>query len=234
MSAQQQSFPFRWILPSAQFLICLVLLWPARVFLLFNVLQSVHSYFGPTPATGITPNSNGSHVIVPPLTPEAERKADAEAEEELKIWDKRKTAPLFLNSPVLLAQLPYVIASPSKSEWIPRGMTRDVWHAISWPFAGVFLWWFVGRSVEALAAARRSILSPRITWGETVIALLLFLIGCGSLIGILTSTQDDRADGPFVAMLAGEVLWGIMSTATVTARFLQWRIAKRNTGLRTV
>src|SRR5712672_3165659 len=95
MALQHRSFPFRWVLPSAQLLICLVLLWPVRNFLLFGVMGSIASYSSP----------NLKYVIVPPLTREGQRRVDA----VVKVWEIRKTAPLALNFPVLIAQLPYVL-----------------------------------------------------------------------------------------------------------------------------
>jgi Tfp pilus assembly protein PilN len=56
------------------------------------------------------------------------------------------------------------------------------------------------------------------------------LLGTGlvTLIGILTTTPDDRSDLQFMTLLAGGLLWGVLATVTITARFLQWRVAKRN------
>jgi len=100
---------------------------------------------------------------------------------------------------------------------------------MSWPFAGLFFWWLSGRSVEALFAARQSVARPRINWAETSLAGILFIIGLATLVGILTSTPDDRRDLQFMAWVAGGLLWGILATATIAARFLQRRIQKRVT-----
>src|SRR5258706_6614825 len=124
MALQHRSFPFRWVLPSAQLLICLVLLWPVRNFLLFGVMGSIASY--------PSPNLKGRvDVIVPPLTPERQRRVDA----VVKVREIRKTAPLALNFPVLIAQLPYVLANPSISERVPKGMFPDVCRGLSSPLA---------------------------------------------------------------------------------------------------
>jgi di/tricarboxylate transporter len=99
---------------------------------------------------------------------------------------------------------------------------------LSWPFAGILFWWCAGRGIEALQGTRRSVVSPRLTWAETGFAVVLLLIGLATLIGIVTSTPDDRRDVQFLALVAGGLLWGILAAITVTARVFQWRILKRN------
>lgn len=169
-----------------------------------------------------TPDSKGALDTVPPTTPEERRRVDS----EIDLWETRKRAPVALNFPVLIVQLPYILVSPTKREWVPRGMLPDVWRALSWPFAGMFFWWFLGRGFEALFAARRSVARPRISWGETAFALILFGAGILTLIGLLTSTPDDRRDVQFMALIVGGLLWGLLATATIAARFLQLQIAK--------
>ena len=220
MHPQQPSFPFRWVLPSAQLVLCMALLWPVRTFLLFGVMGSIASYSNPNLKLRANSDSKGVDIIVPPLTPEVQRR--------LTQWEIRKTAPLALNFPVLITQLPYILASPAKREWVPKGMFPDVWRALSWPFAGMLFWWSLGRAVEALSAARRFVVRPRISWAETAFAIALLAIGFVALVGILTSTPDDRRDIQFLSLAAGGLLWGILATATIGARLLQWRIAKRS------
>jgi hypothetical protein len=224
MAPDHRSFPFRWILPSAQLVVCLALLWPVRGFILFDVMQSIRSYSSPTAKSSATSDSKEVYAITLPRTPDEQRRVDAAA----KLWETRRTPPLALNFPVLIAQLPYILVSPTKREWVPKGMSPDVWRPLSWPFAGMFFWWLFGRSVEALSAARRSLARPQINWVETTFALILFGIGLVTLIGILTSTPDDRRDIQFMALIAGGLLWGILATATIAARFLQRRIVKRS------
>jgi len=226
MAPQHRSFPFRWVLPIVQLVLCVVLLWPMRGFLFFEVMESIHSYSILAPKTGATSDSKVIYNIVLPTTREEQQRADSVT----KLWETRKTAPMALNFPVLIVQLPYVIASPTKREWVPRGMFFDVWRALSWPFVGMLFWWFSGRGVEALSAARRSVGLPRISWVETIFALILFCIGLVALIGILTSTPDDRRDIQFLALVAGGLLWGVLAAVTIAARFQQWRIGKRSAG----
>ncbi len=222
MTQQHDSFPFRWVLPSVQLVVCLVLLWPIRGLLFLGVEESIYSYSRPTPKSSVLSNPE-VHIVLPPLTPERQRTEDVAT----KLADVRTKAPLALNFPVLVAQLPYIIVSPAKREWVPKGMPPDIWRALSWPFAGILFWWFLGRSVEALSTARRSVVHPRISWIETAFAVILLGTGFVTLIGILTTTPDDRSDLQFMALLAGGLLWGILAIITITARFLQWRVAKR-------
>lgn len=218
MAPHGRSLPFRWVLPFVQLVVCLALLWPERGFLLFELIESIQSYYSPAPKSKT--DSKGVDVVAPSLTRQEQRWADR--------WEREKMAPLVLDFPVLIAQLPYILVSPAKREWVPKGMFPDIWRSLSWPFAGMFFWWFLGRGVEALSAARRSIALPRISWVETTFALILFGIGVVALIGILTSTPDDRRDIQFLALVAGGLLWGILASVTIAARFLQRRIVRRH------
>ena len=223
MDTQYRGFPFRFVLPVVQLLVCLVLLWPVRVFLAVGVAQSIHSYFGSARELKVTSDFRGSNVVVPLATIEEQTRADA----LIKLFDRRKLAPLTVDFPVLIAQLPYMLVSPTRREWVPKGMFPAIWRAVSWPFAGIFFWWLLGRSVEALFAARKSVVRPHINWAETIFAGILFIVGLATLAGILTSTPDDRRDLQFIAWVAGGLLWGILASATIAARFMQRRIQKQ-------
>lgn len=135
--------------------------------------------------------------------------------------------PVALNFPVLVVQIPYILVRHPRREWVPRGMFPEQWRALAWPIAGIFFWWLVGRGIDALRAARKSSALPSITSVETAFAGLLFAIGIVSLIGLITSTPDDRRDFQFLALLTGGLLWGVLAAFTIGARFFQWRIHKR-------
>src|SRR5208282_2148416 len=186
MAHQHRSFPFRWVLPSVQLVVCLALLWPVRGSLLLGVIESIDSYSRPTPRSNVLPDPKGAYIILPPVTPEKQQTQAAAT----TIADIRTKAPLALNFPVLIAQLPYILVSPAKREWVPKGMPPDTWRALSWPFVGILFWWFLGRGVEALRTARRSVVHPRIGWIETAFAVILSGTGLVTLIGILTTTPD--------------------------------------------
>lgn len=222
MAIKNQPVPFRFVLPVAQLLICLMLLWPVREFLFVGAAQSVQAYSSSPPAFRIMPDPRISTIVVPPTTIEQRAKADA----LIRLLEKRKLTPLVLDFPVLLAQLPYIISSPSRREWVPKGMFTDIWRAISWPFAGIFFWWLLGRGFEALFAGMRSVVRPRITWSETMFAGIMIVVGLLTLAGILTSTPDDRRDLQFMAWIAGGILWGILATVVVASRLMQRRIQR--------
>jgi hypothetical protein len=257
-------FPFRWVLPVAQFLLCLVILWPARNWILFQVRGSVRAYTPtksqdyefarttiilttpssdlpkgtkPEPTQKSTPTPSAQPrdisgnlapgtvqvINIPGLSPqEMERE-----EKAAKDTDLRLSAPLILDSPVLLAQVPYMLLTARK-EWVPRGMIPEVWRALSWPIFAIAFWWIMGRGIEALSAARRSVLLPRITRIETILAAVLFCVGVIAAIGIISSTPADRGDSQFMALLAGGALWGVLASMTLAARFLQWRIRRHH------
>ena len=223
MKEQRHTFPFRWVLPVVQLLICLVVLWPARYFLLFELSQSIESYAPQAKHSSSEP----VQIDIPTLTPQQQQASDRAA----KIEDLRMRAPVLLDFPVVIAQLPYILVNPAKTEWIPKGMLPQIWRALSWPFAGVLFWWCAGRGIEALCAARRAVVAPLMTAVETAVAVVLFCIGIATLVGIVTSTPDDRRDFQFLALIAGGLLWGILATFTITARFFQWRITKRCTAV---
>ncbi len=195
-------FPFRWVLPVGQLLLCAVILWP---FL----------------APSLPPHKQSSrpnvveNVIVP--TPGGESSAN--------LFHLRLLAPSALNWPVLVVQLPYVVVD--KHEWVPRGMVLELWRAITWPLVGTFFWWIVGRSFEAILATRESQIEPRIRVAEVVVGSVLFCFGLVLLIGILTSTPDDRRDVWFICLIAGGLLWGLLGGFIVVAKFLQRRIARK-------
>jgi hypothetical protein len=229
MAHRYRGFPFRWVLPCVQLLVCIAILWPVRGLLILGVVESIDSYSRSSPQSNGVPDPRRFDLVVPPIAAESQWKVDA----AIKVADTRMKAPLVLDFPVLVAQLPYILASPAKREWVPKGMPPDIWRAVSWPFAGILFWWFLGKSAEALPAARRSVAHPRIRWVETAFAIILSGAGLISIIGILTSTPDDRSDLQFMTLLAGGLLWGILANVTLTARFLQRRIAKRNTSPQT-
>lgn len=221
MESDHRTLPLRWVLPVIQLLICLVCLWPSRYFLLFELSQSIKSYV-PVRNSG-TGTNNSVEIEIPVLTPEQQQEADRTA----KIEFLRMRVPVMLNFPVAIAQLPYVLANPAKREWTPRTMLPETWRAISWPLAGILFWWCAGRGIEAMRSARKAAIYPRMTLIETAFAAVLVCIGLATLVGIITSTPDDRRDVQFLALIAGGSIWGILASFTVIARILQWRILKR-------
>jgi hypothetical protein len=71
--------------------------------------------------------------------------------------------------------------------------------------------------MEALSAAFRSTLHPRIGGIEVTRAIFLVVIGIVTLIGIVTSTPDDRRDKELIALMYGGLLWGVLAALTATS-----------------
>ena len=214
-------YQIRWVLPVAQLLACLVALWPARGHLLFSVVQAKQLY---APAQQEkTQRSEPQRVIVlPELTPDRQRELDAAEETAMR----RMRVPVILNFPVVIAQVTYLLVT--RREWLPRGMLIQSWRALSWPLVGLLFWWLAGRGIEALSASFRSTLRPRLSWIEVSWAIVLLLVGVVTLIGVVTSTPDDRRDKDFMALMYGGMLWGVLAGLTIIARLRQWRILQSN------
>ena len=221
MKEPLRPFPFRWVLPIVQLLICLLALWPSRYFLLFEVSESLESY---------APAQSRKEASTPPIDiqiPTLTREQEIAATRVARVEYLRMRVPVALNLPVGIMQLPYVIANPAKTEWVPRGMLTETWRAISWPIAGVLFWWIVGRGIEALRSSRKAIICPRVTLPETIFAALFVCLGVVVVVGTITTTPDDRRDPQFIALMVGGLLWGILASFTIAARILQWRIRRK-------
>ena len=212
-------YQLRWVLPVAQLLVCVVVLWPVRGRLLFGLFEAKQFY---TPAHQEEGQLSEPHsiIVLPELTPDRLRTLDAAEKTELR----RMRVPVVLNFPVVVAQVPYLLVR--RREWLPQGMLIETWRALSWPLAGLIFWWLAGRGIEALLASFRSTLHPRLSWMEVTWAIVLLVVGVVTLIGTVTSTPDDRRDKDFMALMYGGLLWGVLAGLTVTARFRQWRIHK--------
>ncbi len=214
----------RWVLPVAQLLLCFVTLWPARGQFLLGL--TLGRPLRAPAREGATRVPEPQPVIdLPELTPERQREVDAAYERALLSM----RVPVVLNFPVAVAQVPYLLAT--KREWVPEGVLRESWRALIWPLVGTLFWWLAGRGADALSASCRRTIRPGLHWIEVAWAVVLLLVGIVALIGIVTSTPDDRADKDFMALVYGGLLWGILSGVTVTARFRQWRIGRSNSSM---
>jgi hypothetical protein len=218
MDAPSPGFPFRWLLPMLQLLVCIVILQPYWSSLRGQVSRDIQTYWEsllgtkpprPQPAMvlNVTPESQTQHPV-----------------------DPRLTAAAALNLPVGALQLPFVFFTADKAEWAPEGMLLTEWRALSWPFVGLIFWWVAGRGLEAFSAAagsrRFAIIRPPLHRIEVTIGLILFL--AGSAAGALYAFDRDPAglmtDKTFAA---GAGLWAVLGSVIVVARLLQWRIRRR-------
>lgn len=162
-----RTFAFRWWLPITELALCVVVLWPLLPALNGQVRDSIHAYRAKrNPLPDVPENQR----MIVPVSPR--QQLDFETLERL---EAREWIPQMRNLPSGLVQLlPYMILSPTKHEWIPRGMNFRLWRAITWPVVGIVFWWIAGRGIEGLIAARQRLIRPRITWIETITGAALF------------------------------------------------------------
>lgn len=220
MLRQHSILPFRWLLPITQLVICVVVLWPLRGLLVWQVKQSRDAYQGQrNPVPDLSEDQRLS-VVVPP-SPELERELA-----EFARLERRKWLPVVLNLPCGLVQLPYVILNPTKQEWIPRDMDIQTWRMISWPLAGCFFWWIAGRGFEGVIAARRRLIFPSITWLETIPSAAMSLF-CAVAAVCLPLFSGHDGDFPMKFFVAGFAMWAVLGGVVVLARVAQWRLRKQ-------
>lgn len=228
MGSEHRSIPFRWILPGAQLLLCVAILWPLRGELISSVRSWTHAYTlhdepAQVPKVSI-------RVLYPDLLPDLSNIHTVIEEREhrdrflrLRLW-----APALLNLPAMWLELPRVIVSHDKNEWVPVGMSFRYWRALAWPLVGIGAWWLVGRGIEALIAAFRGVVRPAITYVETAIAALFASLGAVLFLGpLLDPTSLDDEISRFFFVLAGAI-WVLLGATTIAARLAQWRIKRRS------
>jgi hypothetical protein len=147
MSRIGRVLALRWILPIAQLVLSIAVLWPVRHELTWQVSDAIR--FRRLSKTR-APSLDEVLAIVIPKRPTSQPRV------ELASFEKRKWMPSVLNLPSGLIQLPYVILNPEKEEWVPLGVDVMTWRAISWPLLGILFWWSAGRGMEALTTIPRT------------------------------------------------------------------------------
>jgi hypothetical protein len=219
------AIPYRWILPIAQIVICTVLLLPIR--------------YG-----GIQKQTTGYQFEFSVTTPQPQLSSEGRTYEihQLpeypenpwieKLGSIRLQTPALLNLPVMIVALPYAILSPTKNDWVPRGMDVRTWRAISWPFVGLIFWWVAGLGIEALVSARNAIISSKIRWFHLVIALLALACGAICILIPLCGVEDSPIPVGLYGVAGG--MWVLLGGSTVAARTIQWRIRLKTKAARTI
>ena len=210
----------RGILPIAEIVLSLAILWPVRHELTQQIGDSIR-FARLANVRRLTLDEILANVIPQRATPQQRAEFDS--------FEKRKWMPAVLNLPSGLIQLPYVILNSSKEEWVPSGMDVMTWRAISWPLIGVLFWWSAGRGIEAVIATRKGLIRPRVTWIEAANGAALFLF-CAIAAVCLPLFGNDSRDPDFPVKLwsCGLGLWALLGGASVAAKFAQWRIERRN------
>ena len=220
MPKSQASFALRWLLPIAQLILCVTALWPWRVTLVHQIGRSLGAYQASTPSVAKATQVEGAGASI-----SAYIYADPQELRTLQALESHEWVPLMLNLPAGLVQLPYVILNPAKEDWRPKGINLRTWRVISWPIIGMLFWWCAGRGIEALIAARRHLVNPKITWPETVVAAVLLLF-CGVTAVSLPLSEHDRSF-PLILWILGSGTWTLLAGLTIVARGWQWRLTSR-------
>jgi hypothetical protein len=148
MFRRHRVLALRWILPIAQLVLSIAILWPVRHELTQQVKDA--SRYSRLTKTRAPTVSEVIAISIPERFTPQERA-------ELASFERRKWMPAVLNLPSGLIQLPYIALNASKEEWVPVGLDLMTWRAITWPLLGIIFWWRVGRGIEALLATRRGI-----------------------------------------------------------------------------
>ena len=212
----RSTFAFRWLLPVMQLVLCAFAIWPLRALFIQEIKDSIRAYRPlKTPPPKPVDNPQFTNLIINP--------------QELRAFqalETREWMPMMLNLPAGLIQVPYAILNPAKQEWVPRGMVFKTWRVISWPLIGILFWWSVGRGIEALLAAQRGLVHPRITWTETAVGAALCLF-CAIAAVCLPLYAGADAEFPYRLWIAGSGLWSVLGGIVVAARVAQFRIRRR-------
>ena len=201
LNAAISKIRFAWALPLGELVLCAILLWPLRLWILHELGIHVPLWLERVMSLryGLFPTSPSFSF-------------DATAA---------------LNLPGGEIQLPYIILSADKMEWEPLAMDFHVWRAITLPFLCLPFWWMAGRAIDALIAIPKRKLTPRIGWVETIIGFLLMATCALGFVALLFGVSIDDRDSVMIRFVAGCGLWALLGSLSVIARFRQWRLRRQ-------
>jgi hypothetical protein len=194
---------FRLGLPLGQLALCALILWPTRGYIFYEL--------------GLPEWTQGTPLLVRFGGPTMAAFAGWSQQSGMQTVNA-------INLPAAVFHLPYAIFSTSHQVWTPGHVDARVWQAITYPILGLVFWWVAGRGVDALLAAARKQLAPKISWPETIIGFLLAAGGAVFVLAFVFGGGEDRSNGELqiLATLAG--MWAGLGALTVAARFVQWRM----------
>jgi hypothetical protein len=132
-----------------------------------------------------------------------------------------------LNLPGFIVQLPSAIFSHDHRSSGPRGIDFKVWRAVSWPLAGTFFWWIAGRGAEAIAAARKKAVLPKIRWVEATLGFLFLASGVTLAVAFVFTAGEDRHDRMLQGVIVAGLMWAFLGALPFIAKIMQWRLRKR-------
>lgn len=205
----RHAVPFRWVLPVAELILCISLLWPLKGLLFFQLQSSAHAQW-------------------PTRVQEPEFRLDPAPILDLKLEPDSKTLGGTRTSIPALLNLPGAFLGLARTASAPKGMLPEFWRAISWPVVGIVFWWIAGRSIEALAASRRRLLAPIIVWLEVLVASLVIAFSSALCVGfILDPSIREEFIYPWRLTAVAAGLWILLGAATISARVVQWRIRRQ-------
>ena len=220
MPDKHTAFPFRWAFPIGELLLCAILLWPVRGELFSNrqprnssaPTRTVYLRKAPAP-----PNLDSEPQESIQATPASVQEQRAERIRQLRI-----SIPPRLNFPAFFFD--YFIYNMVPDKVRETDAFRKSWMPVTWPLYGIVFWWMAGRAVEALIAARKRSLIPRIGPPEVTVAIALLLFGGFLSLGFAFTNTPLDLDSYLLA--AGAALWGLIGLLMLLARIMQWRVRK--------
>ena len=226
MSGEHRPIPFRWILPVAQLVLCIVILWPLRGELIASIRSSTRAYLiHDQPAQAPKVNIR---VLYPDLSPDFSNLSTVIEEREyrdrflrLRLW-----GPALLNLPAMWLALPHAIVTGGKNKWIPVGMFQ-YWRALAWPLVGIVLWWIAGRGIEAMVAVFRGVVQPSLTYAEVIAAVLFAALGAVLFVGSILDPISPNDTLSQLTFVTAGAMWALLGATIITARIGQWRIRRR-------
>jgi hypothetical protein len=211
------ALPFRWILPTMQLVICAVALWPVRA-----EITREFSKFRPSPHHVSQPSGK---VLLKNGELQFRLRPATEGElREQERHDRLLTFPMMLNLPVLFLELPYILSTPDKRGWVPFNIDYRVWNAITWPVVGSIFWYFGGRGLEALLAARRRLPEPRMTLPETLVGLIFSIGGLLLIASFAWEFRGKAPDAVLVDIPGVLAIWTSLGVSIVSAKIVQFRL----------
>jgi hypothetical protein len=196
---------FAWILPLGAFLLSALLLWPERMFILWQFGIHLPPWFEQIFSIQLWPRNYGLST----------------------------SGVSALNLPADLLLIPFAIFSADHMVPHPAALLPAYWNAIICPPLCVPFWWISGRAIDALITLKNGQLMPRIGWVQTVVGFLLMVIGTVGFIGVpigifFFSTADDKKEiATFMRVVAGCGLWAMLGGLSVIASFRQRRLRKK-------
>lgn len=215
----RRTLAFRWILPVAELILSFAFMWPGRHEVLGEARDAIKlAWTRESPG----PNLDDHFLLVIP-------EGIAASELQFENIERRTWIPQVLNLPSGFVQLPYVIFSSSKDEWVPPGFELMTWRAVTWPLLGVIFWWSAGRGIEAVLSAQAREIKPALSWAEIILAIFILVFTALTAIALAANSHPERdPEFPTRLWVCASVIWFLLAGSLITAKVLQWQIAKHN------